>query len=141
MTETTYLLDGDVFADGRYFFKVTASDRPSNPLNLARETEMVSAPVLIDNTPPMVSASAARRNGADVEIDVSAEDRGSALRRCEYSIDAGPWTPVEAMDGVTDAPSEKYALRLVSFPTGEHLVVIRVYDVVGNAGLAKVIVK
>ena len=31
MTENTYLLDADVFADGRYYFRVIASDRPSNP--------------------------------------------------------------------------------------------------------------
>ena len=61
MTENTYLLDGDVFADGRYYFSVTASDAPSNPANLAREAELVSAPVLIDNTPPVVTASAPRR--------------------------------------------------------------------------------
>ncbi len=141
MTENTYLLDGDVFADGRYFFKVTASDRPSNPIALAREAELISAPVLIDNTPPAVTASPARRNGSNVDIDVDAVDRGSVLRRCEYSIDAGPWTPVEAADGVTDSPVEKFNLRLLSFPAGEHLVVIRVYDAAGNAGLAKVVVR
>jgi hypothetical protein len=141
MTENTYLLDGDVFADGRYFFKVTASDRPSNPINLAREAELVSAPVLIDNTPPVVMASMPRRNGAAVEIDVDAEDRGSVLRRCEYSIDAGPWTPVEAADGVTDSSVERFNIRMLSFPPGEHLVVIRAYDAAGNSGLAKVVVR
>ncbi len=141
MTETTYLLDGDVLADGRYFFRVTASDRASNPASVARETEIVSAPVLIDNTPPVVHASAARRSGAGVEIDIDAADVGSALRKCEYSIDAGPWSPVEAVDGVTDSASEKFVLRLASFPAGEHLVVVRVYDAAGNAGLAKVVVR
>jgi hypothetical protein len=141
MTENTYLLDGDVLADGRYFFRITASDRLSNPLTLAREAELVSAPVLIDNTPPTVSVSAPRRNGGVIEIDVEAQDRGSVLRRCEYSIDAGPWTPVEAADGVTDSAEETFNLRLRNFPAGEHLVVIRVYDVAGNAGLAKVVVR
>ena len=36
ITENTYLLDGDVLADGRYFFRVMASDRPSNPADQAR---------------------------------------------------------------------------------------------------------
>ena len=141
MTENTYLLDGDVFADGRYFFKVTASDRPSNPLDLARSADLVSAPVIVDNTPPVVTASPARRNGSAVEIDVDGEDRGAVLRRCEYSIDAGPWTPVEAADGVTDSASERFNIRLANFPAGEHLIVIRVYDAAGNAGLAKVVVR
>jgi hypothetical protein len=141
MVENTYLLDGDVFADGRYFFKVTASDRPSNPANLARDAELVSAPVLIDNTPPMVTASAARRNGSSVEIDVDAQDRESTLRRCEYSIDAGPWWPVEAADGVTDSERERFDIRIANLAAGEHLVVIRVFDSAGNAGLAKVVVR
>jgi hypothetical protein len=141
MTENTYALEGDVLADGRYFFRVTASDRLSNPLELARESALVSAPVLIDNTPPVVTATAPRRRGTMLEADVDAEDRGSVLRRCEYSIDAGPWTPVEAADGVTDSARERFQLRLENFPAGEHLIVIRVYDAAGNAGLAKIIAR
>jgi hypothetical protein len=140
-SENTYLLDADVFADGRYYFRVVASDAPSNPANLAREAELVSAPILIDSTPPVVTASAARRNGAVVEIDVDAEDRGSVLRRCEYSLDAGQWMPVEAADGVTDSARERFPIHIDKVPAGEHLVVIRVYDAAGNAGLTKVIVR
>lgn len=141
MSENTFLLDGDVFADGRYVFKVTASDSPSNPANLAREAELESAPVLIDNTPPVVTASAPRRNGAAVDIDVNAQDGASALRRCEYSIDAGPWQPVEAADGVTDSQRERFNIHVANLAAGEHLIVIRVYDTAGNAGLAKVVVR
>jgi hypothetical protein len=141
MSENTYLLDADVFADGRYYFRVVASDAPSNPANLAREAELVSAPILIDSTPPTVTASAARRNGAEVEIDVDAEDRGSVLRRCEFSIDAGPWMPVEAADGVTDSARERFLIRADRVSPGEHLFVIRVYDAAGNAGLTKVVVR
>jgi hypothetical protein len=63
--------------------------------------------VLIDNTPPVVTASAPRSSGTAVDIDVDAQDRGSALRRCEYSVDAHPWVPVEAVDGVTDSAREQ----------------------------------
>ncbi len=141
MTEISYTLDADVLADGRYFFRVTASDRPSNPAESARQAELVSAPVLIDNTPPVVTASPPRRVGSRLEIDVDAEDRGSVLRRCEYSVDAGSWSPVEAADGVTDSAQERFPIRLEGFPAGEHLISIRVYDAAGNAGLAKVIVR
>jgi len=141
MTENTYLLDGDVFADGRYYFKVVASDRPSNPAEFARQADLVSAPVVIDNTPPMVNASAPQRSADVVEIEVNAEDRASSLRRCEISVDAGPWSPVEAADGVTDSNRERFNIRLPDLPPGEHLVVIRVYDAAGNAGLTKVVVR
>jgi hypothetical protein len=141
LTESNYTLDGDVLADGRYFFRVIASDRPSNPVNLAREAELVSAPVIIDNTPPLVTIAQSRRIGSVFEVEVTAEDRASSLRRCEYSVDAGPWTPVEAADGVTDSPRESFPIRLEGFPQGEHLISVRVYDAAGNAGLAKLVVR
>lgn len=141
ISENTYTLDGDVLADGRYFFRVIASDRPSNPAGLAKEAELISAPVVIDNTPPVVTPGAPRRVGNRLELDVSAEDRGSALRRCEYSVDAGPWSPVEAADGVTDSARESFPVRIDNFPQGEHLISIRAYDAAGNAGLAKVVVR
>ena len=141
MQDNTYLLDADVFADGRYYFRVVASDSPSNPANLAREAELVSTPVLIDSTPPRVTASAPRRSGNVVEVDIDAEDHGSVLRRCEYSLDAGLWMPVEAADGVTDSAHERFLIHAEKVSAGEHLLVIRVYDAAGNAGLTKVVVQ
>jgi hypothetical protein len=141
IAENSWVLESDVFADGRYYFRVTATDRPANPAEQAREADLVSTPVLFDNTPPTVTAGSPRRAGSALEIQVDAEDRASSLRRCEYSVDAGPWLPVEAADGVTDSARERFELRLESFPAGEHLVVIRVYDAAGNAGLAKAVVR
>jgi len=140
LNENSFLLDTDVLADGRYLFRVVASDRPSNPAGTARETELVSSPVLIDNTPPVVTVSAPRRSGSHLEVDVDAADATSPLRRCEYSLDAGPWAPLEAEDGVTDSPRERFLLRLDDLHPGEHVVVFRVYDTANNAGLAKVVV-
>jgi hypothetical protein len=139
--ENTYTLDGDVLADGRYYFRVTASDRPSNDGHYAREAEAVSAPVLIDNTPPALKILTSRRDGEKIEIDIEAADQTSMLRRCEYSLDANPWQPVEAADGVTDSMREKFEIRLDRMRAGEHLLVIRVYDQAGNAGLAKTVLR
>ena len=95
--------------------------------------------MLIDNTPPVVQVGAPRRNGAAVELDVEAVDAASPLRRCEYSLDAGPWTPVEAADGVIDSPQESFQVQLENVPAGEHVLVLRAVDSAGNAGLAKVV--
>ena len=141
MFENTLLLDPDVFADGRYFFRVVASDAPSNAAQYARQAELVSTPVLIDNTPPIVTPGVPARNGASLDIDVEANDRTSSLRLCEYSLDAGFWQPIEAVDGVTDSPRERFHLHLDKLSPGEHLLVFRVYDSANNAGLARVILK
>ncbi len=141
MFENTLLLDPDVFADGRYFFRVVASDAPSNAAQYARETELVSTPVLIDNTPPLVTVNTPHRDGTTLDIDVDATDKTSPLRLCEYSLDAGFWQPIEAVDGVTDSPRERFHLHLEKLRPGEHLLVFRVYDSANNAGLARVILR
>ena len=141
MHENSLTFDGDVLADGKYYFRVTASDRESNPPSTAREAQLVSAPVIIDNTPPTVTVGTVRYSGGAAHIEWEARDAASSLRHCEYSLDAASWVPVEAADGVIDSPREDFALDLANLPPGEHLVVIRVADGANNTGLAKVILK
>ncbi len=138
--ENTVNLDGDALADGRYYFKVIASDREANPPDQARDAELVSSPVLIDNTPPLVRVTASRRDGKNAVIDFEAADAASALRRCEYSVDAGPWMALNAVDGVIDSPAEQFHL-VAPIPPGERVVVVRAVDSAGNAGLAKVVIR
>ena len=141
LTENSYTLDSDAFADGKYCFKVTASDSPSNPPETARQAELVSAPVLIDRTPPVVTIGTPKRDGSRVEIAVDAVDAASALRRCEYSLDAGPWIPMSPVEGIVDSPRESFVVKLDNLPPGEHLFVVRAVDSANNAGLAKTVVR
>jgi sugar lactone lactonase YvrE len=141
MFENTLLLDPDVFADGRYLFRVVASDAPSNSTEYAHQTELVSTPVLIDNTPPAVTVASAQRNGGGLDVVVTAADTTSPLRLCEFSVDAGTWQPIEAVDGITDSPKEEFRLHLDRLSPEEHLVVFRVYDSANNPGLARVLVR
>ncbi|MGH9675234.1 MAG: hypothetical protein ACRD44_18845, partial [Bryobacteraceae bacterium] len=134
VTDSSVTLDGQALADGRYFFRVEASDRASNSAQTARTDELISAPILVDHTPPVVLMSPAR--GGEVEWE--AVDALSPLKSCEYSIDAGPWTGVDAADGVIDSPRERFRLRLNA--AGRALVV-RVTDLAGNAGLARVVIR
>jgi hypothetical protein len=138
--ENTLLLDADVLPDGKYLFRVVASDRPANDLRYAQETELVSSPVQIDNTPPSISVSTPARDGMNLKLTFSAEDKTTPLRRCEYSLDAGTWQPLEAADGITDSLQEDFSLELHDLPAGEHVIAIRVYDSAANTGLAKVVV-
>ncbi|MBV8728928.1 MAG: hypothetical protein JO336_03875 [Acidobacteriia bacterium] len=139
--EAALTFDADVLADGRYFFRITASDRESNPPAAARETQLTSAPILIDNTPPAITIGAVRYSGGAAHIEFVAADAASPLRRCEYSLDAGNWVPVEAADGVIDSLRETFSLDLSKLAPGEHLVVIRAADSANNTGAAKVILK
>jgi hypothetical protein len=139
--DTALTFDADILADGKYFFRVVASDRESNPPPSAREVQTTSAPVMIDNTPPTVTLGAVRYSGGTAHVEFEAADAASALRRCEYSLDAGSWTPLAAADGVIDSLREKFTLDLEKLAPGEHLLVIRAADSANNTGLAKVVLK
>jgi outer membrane protein assembly factor BamB len=139
--ETMLTLEGDVLADGRYLFRVVASDKTSNSGNSVRQAELVSAPVLFDATPPLVTAAPPHRNGNRVQIAVRATDAASPLRRAEYSVDAATWLPLDSNDGVIDGEQESFTVNLEGLTPGEHIVVIRVYDSSGNVGLTKVVLR
>ena len=139
--ENAFTFDSDVLADGKYYFRVLASDREVNPPATARDSDLTSAPVMIDNTPPVVTVGPVRRTGATAELEFEARDAASPLRRCEYSLDATGWVPLEAADGVIDSQQERFVLSLDKLTPGEHLVVIRVLDSANNAGLAKVVLR
>jgi hypothetical protein len=141
MHENSITFDADVFADGKYFFRVIASDREANPPASAREATLISAPVMVDNTPPVLTLGEAKRTGSTAHVEWEAADTASALRRCEYSLDANSWVPVESVDGVIDSLREKFTLDLTGLTPGEHLLVIRAADSANNTGVAKVVLK
>jgi hypothetical protein len=138
--ENTFMLEGEVLADGKYLFRVLASDKQANAPGAAREAELVSTPVLFDNTPPSVRATAVRQ-GAQVVLQVEATDATSTLRSAEYSLNATAWVPLAATDGVADGRQERFSATLDNVPEGEHLIVVRATDSSNNAGLTKVVVR
>ncbi len=137
--DNSLAIDGDSLADGRYFFRVTASDREVNPPASARATELVSSPVLVDNTQPSIAMQNPIRSGAAADIAFSARDAASPLRRAEYSLDAEAWSPIEPVDGVLDSPSEEFRLHLDRLAAGEHVLLVRVADSGNNTSLARVV--
>jgi hypothetical protein len=139
--DSSYSMDGDTLADGRYFFRVVASDRESNPPDSARDAELVSSPVLIDNTPPVIAVASQELKNGVLDVLFSGTDAASALRRCEYSLDAGAWALVQSEDGVIDSPMERFHLHLENVAAGEHVLVLRVVDSGNNSGLKKLVLR
>ena len=94
---------------------------------------------MIDNTPPTATLSAVLRNGATAHIEFEASDKAAPLRRCEYSLDASGWVPIEPPGGIVDGLRQRFTLDLKGLAPGEHLLVIRVADSAGNTGVAKAV--
>jgi len=142
LNDTFLAIDGQSLADGRYFFKIVAKDTPSNPSNLALSGEKLTQPIDIDNTPPTVTALApAQITGNAARVSFDAVDAASYLTRAQYSVDGGEWMTVYADDGISDSPRERYTIEVPIKAAGEYAITIRVFDVNGNAGNARQVVR
>jgi hypothetical protein len=112
-------VDTTALSDGRYRFRLSASDGPTNPGDALSATRS-SAWFVVDNTPPQATLT---RQGELWEIVV--EDGGSAVSRVEWSRDGARWKELAPADGILDGQRETFSLPAVQ---GRHLVVVRAVD-------------
>ena len=133
--ETFYTVDGASLADGRYVFRVVASDALDNPPGYALSAERLSEPVDIDNTPPVVrSVGQLQVSGDRVHGVFDVEDATGRIKRAEVSIDGSPWREIFPDDGIADSSKERYSVDLVASGAGEHTISLRAFDNSNNVG-------
>jgi hypothetical protein len=142
LRETFYTVDGASLADGRYVFKVIASDALDNPPGYALSGERVSEPVDIDNTPTIVRvASPPQVTGDRVRVVFDVEDATGRIKRADVSVDGSAWHEVFPDDGIADSPRERYSLDLPVTGAGEHTISVRAFDNSNNVGNASVTIR
>jgi sugar lactone lactonase YvrE len=143
LRDNFYSTDSATLGDGRYVFKVVASDAPENALGQALTGERVSEPVDVDSTPPVVKLAAEPQVTADghVRVRFNVDDASGMVRRADVSVDGGEWHAVFPEDGIADSPHEVYALDLPVPAAGEHTISLRAVDGSGNVGSARVVVR
>jgi len=133
--ETFYTVDGASLADGRYVFRVVASDAPDNPVGLAATAGRVSEPVDIDNTPPVIrSVGQLQANGDRVRAVFDVEDVTGRIKRADVSVDGSAWREVFPDDGIADGAKERYSLDVTISGPGEHTISLRAFDNSNNVG-------
>jgi hypothetical protein len=130
LRETFYSFDSTSLPDGEYIFRVTASDADSNPAD-PKTGSRDTAPVRVDNTPPVIRE--VNRSAGVLEFE--AVDSASPILEAEYSVDAKKWTRIEPKDGLSDSPRESYVLHLPADVRGGYLLV-RVTDSARNVATA-----
>jgi hypothetical protein len=133
--------DSTAFPDGEYLLRITASDSPGNPPDLALSTQMESDPFLVDNTPPAISGLKATHNGANLTVHWKAVDALNEIRKAEYSLDGGEWTIVAPTGRLSDSLELDYDLVLQNAAAGEHTIAVRVEDEYGNQATGKTVVE
>lgn len=143
LRDNFFSVDGAALGDGRYVFKVVASDAPENSLGQALTGERVSEPVDVDGTPPAVRAAGEPQVGADgrVRARFTVEDASGRVRRADVSVDSGEWRTVFPEDGIADGPRESYTVEVSLEGTGEHTISLRAVDGSGNVSSARVVVR
>ncbi|MDT4898567.1 MAG: hypothetical protein QOH25_3644 [Acidobacteriota bacterium] len=142
LRDNFFTVDGAALADGRYIFRVVATDAPDNPGGQALTGERTSEPVDVDNTPPVVRAIGEAQVTADrVRIVFEVEDIMGMVRRADASFDGTPWRSAYPDDGIADSARERYSLDLPITGTGEHTISLRAFDMSGNIGSIRLSVR
>jgi hypothetical protein len=141
ITESYYTIDANGLPDGRYIFKVVASDAPSNPSAMLLTDEQETEPIEVDNSAPVVTASTPQLTNNNVEVTFQAEDKTSIIRRAEYQIDGGDWKPVFPTDGIADSSREVFKVAVTLPDRKPHVIALRVFDANANVGSTQVGVK
>jgi sugar lactone lactonase YvrE len=131
LDETSYSFDTTALPDGRYRFRVTATDRPAHPEGEALSATEESGIVVIDNTPPVLKVESRRIAGEEVEMTVLASDAHSPVTKAEGAVNSDRWRPVSAEDGAADSPVERFVFR-VPKPGKPAVLSLRVLDAAGN---------
>ena len=136
-----YKIDHDLLSDGRYRIKVVANDATSNAQETARTAERLSAPFLLDSTPPQLELLEVTRAAGTGTARFRAQDKMGVIVRAEYSVDAETSQPVLSEDRVLDSSEETIRMSVTPLDEKEHLLTIRVYDSAGNVAVSKAVWK
>jgi hypothetical protein len=134
--DTIFVWDTTSVPNGRYVVQVVATDLPSNAPDTALTGSMESTTFEIDNTPPAVTVTGVRRNGASTTIAFDVRDADSSVQKVEYSLDGDRWQTVYPMDGIADSRLERFELPLEGEAAARG-VIIRATDALNNVTSAR----
>lgn len=148
--EMYYTIDSAALADGKYVFRVVASDDIENPDDLAQTGEMTSELVVVDNTPPLVTykieqpgEQTKKRSGAIATMRVifTVHDETGRIKHADLSIDGGTWNTLFPVDAIADSSDEIYIAEVENSGSSERTVSLRVFDSNSNVGSSRVVVR
>jgi len=129
--------DTSTLPEGKYRVRVTVSDELANPPETTLEHTLESAPILVDNTPPVLQGLTIQGR----RLRGHAIDGIGPIGRVEISVDGRPeWHPLAPADGIFDTADEAFDADVhLLVPAGSHIVAVRAFDSAGNAVVADVV--
>ena len=134
LSDPLFVWDTVSVADGTYVVRIVASDALANPQALGLTGEADSVAFEVDNTPPSIRVTGARRDGARTVFAFEAADAQSPIQRVDYTIDAAQWRAAAPADGICDSRLERFEVVVDGTASA---VVLRVLDAMGNVATAR----
>jgi uncharacterized repeat protein (TIGR03803 family) len=132
LTKSELDWDTSALPEGKYRVRVDASDELANPPTDTTRFALETAPVLVDNTPPIFKVLAVQGRRLRVEV----VDGLGPIVRVEATIDGRVvWRPLPPADGIFDTADESVDTDLTPLlppGPGPYLVTVRAYDGAGN---------
>lgn len=115
---------------GIYDFRITASDRFDNPIDLSKTKTLEVLNIKYDNDSPEVFDFAVKTEGNKRIITFRAEDKLSFLKTVRYSTITEEWHYILPDDKVLDSMSENFTIIIDDEEAGS--ITIEVLDTEGN---------
>ena len=123
--------------DGKYRFRIVASDEFSNPPGMGLKSEFISDEVIIDNTPPQVENLRVRTSNENARVTFQAVDELSFISSIEIDFDGEDAYPIFPRDGLLDQREEQIDWTTPALEPGEHTLTLQVTDREGNTSVAR----
>lgn len=136
LNQWVYSFDTSNMNDGQYHFRVYAHDHFSNPgkgFTVFKDSDLIT----IDNSAPEIRGIALRQLGDEIEIQFSARDKLSSLAYAELAINGQDVDLMPSVDGIVDSKQENFRFRFKSPGPGQHFIVVKVADRLGNVSVGK----
>ena len=136
VTDPILVWDTTSVPNGSYFLRIVASDAPSNSPSTTLTGALESSAFDIDNTPPDITMTSVRRDGARLVIEFDVRDEYSAVQRADYSLDGDKWQTIYPKDGIADSRVEQFELVLEGEEAARG-VIVRATDALNNSASAR----
>lgn len=115
---------------GIYDFRITASDRFDNPIDLSKTKTLEVLNIKYDNDSPEIFDFTVKTEGNKRIITFRAEDKLSFLKTVRYSTITEEWHYILPNDKVLDSMSENFTIIIEDEEAGS--ITIEVFDTEGN---------
>ena len=120
--------------DGVYIVRIVVTDAPSNAPGAALSGFRDSPPFAIDNSAPSIRVEEPRTEDGQHVTTFVVTDGHTPLQRVEYTVDMERWQVVYPIDGIADAQTERFEVRID--PADAARLVLRATDAMGNTATA-----